>query len=244
MDYLLLLTVRQILKCSATHKNICIGSLAGSLSTCVVLALPMEMPFVKLLLFHIVINIGMIKIGLRIKEKHELLRAWIGLYVGGFLFGGIFTYFQQYIKTGSLFFAIAVLSYWTVQGIWSFITCLLHINQYRCTVTLYLDEKECTVEAIIDTGNSLRDPLTDQPVCVVEKVVMENLIKEEKIEELRNIFFHSVGTEKGRIPVVQLEKMCIHQEKERWIEHPLIGICKERISANGGYKMILNPDIF
>lgn len=244
MDYLLLLTVKKILKCSATHKNIFIGSLTGSLFTCVVIAMPLEMPFMKFILFHIVINTLMVKVGLRIKKIRDTLRALIGLYIGSFLLGGIFTYLRQYVKTGSLFFGIAVLSYWMMQGVWAFITCIQRINQSTCKVTMYLGEVQCTVNALVDTGNCLRDPLTGCPVCVVEKGAMEELIEEEKIGELRNIFFHSVGTENGRIPVIQLEKMCVHRETKCWIFHPIVGICMERISENGGYEMILNPDIF
>jgi hypothetical protein len=32
--------------------------------------------------------------------------------------------------------------------------------------------------------------------------------------------------------------------KEFWIEKPLIGISEEMVSAEGEYKMILNPNIF
>lgn len=140
MDYLMLLIVKRILKCSATHKNICIGSLFGSLSVCVVTAMPLKIPFLKLILFHVVINTQMLKIGLRIKKK-ELPRAFLALYAGGFLLGGIFTFLRQYIRTGSLFFAAAVLSYHAAQGIWSFLGCLQRFNQSKCTVTLYFGEK-------------------------------------------------------------------------------------------------------
>ena len=117
MDFLLLLIARKILKCSATHGNICLGSLVGSLLTCFVVVLPVRSAILKLMLFHIVINVLMIYIGLRVHTLREIVRAWIALYIGGFLLGGVFTYFQQYLKMGSLFFAVAVFSYWIVQGI-------------------------------------------------------------------------------------------------------------------------------
>ena len=64
MDFLLLLITRKILKCSATHGNICLGSLVGSLLTCFVVVLPIRSAILKLMLFHIVINVLMIYIGL------------------------------------------------------------------------------------------------------------------------------------------------------------------------------------
>lgn len=244
MDYLLLLLLRKMLKCSATHKNICIGSLVGSLSVCLVTALPIKPPWIQWLLSHVVINTLMVKTGLAVREIRKLPGALAGLYAGGFLLGGIFTYLRQYVRVGSLFFALAVLSYWLAQGVWSFITGLQRIGQCRCTVTLYQEGKACTVEALIDTGNQLRDPLTDCPVCVIGQKGMRDLIGEEKIGELRTIGFRSVGEENGEIPVIRLEKMCIHREEERWVEHPVVGICGERVFGEDGCQMIINPDIF
>ncbi|MDO4451418.1 MAG: sigma-E processing peptidase SpoIIGA [Lachnospiraceae bacterium] len=244
MDFLLLLLAKKILKCSATHGNICLGSLCGSLLTCLVVMLPVKRPVLKLIMFHMVINIAMIYIGLRVHTLRETIRAWIALYIGGFLLGGVFTYFQQYLKIGSLFFAVAVLSYWIVQGIWSFIVCMQRVNQKKCDVTLYRDGQRCRLHALVDTGNSLSDPLTKQPVCIVEKGAVENWLYEGEIKKLRRIFFHSIGKDCGTLPVLELEKMCIHNEKECWVMKPVIALCEEKISADGEYGMILNPDIF
>ena len=75
MDYLLLLIVKRILKCSATHGNICIGSLAGSFMTCVVIAAPFENTLIKFILFHFVISLLMLKIGLGLSSLEETLRG-------------------------------------------------------------------------------------------------------------------------------------------------------------------------
>lgn len=244
MDFLLLLLVKKILKCSATHGNICLGSGIGSLLTCLVVILPVKSTALKLILFHMVINISMIYIGLRVHTLREIVRAWIALYIGGFLLGGVFTYFQQYLKMGSLFFAVAVLSYWVVQGIWSFVICIQRVRQTECDVTLYRNGQKCTLHALIDTGNSLSDPVTKQPVCIVEKRAVAEWLCEEEVRGLRRIFFHSIGKDCGTLPVMKLEKMCIHNEKECWVMKPVIALCEEKISADSAYGMILNPDIF
>lgn len=244
MDYLLLLIVKRILKCSATHGNICIGSLAGSFMTCVVIAAPFENTLIKFILFHFVISLLMLKIGLGLSSLEETLRGFVTLYISGFLLGGILTYLHQYVRTGSLFFGIAVLGYQLAQWVWSFIVCLQRFSCHRCRVTLYFGGAAHTVDAIIDTGNSLRDPVTGKPVCVVEKNEIYKIVREESTDGLRTILFHTIGKEQGEIPVIELTQMCVHNGKEYWIDNPVIGICGERISAGGGYGMILNPDIF
>lgn len=67
--------------------------------------------------------------------------------------------------------------------------------------------------------------------------------KEKELQTLRYIPYCSVGTEKGVLPVIRAEKMCIHTGKECWVEKPLIGICEEDSFTNGEYQMILNPAI-
>lgn len=244
MDYLLLLLVRRMLKCSATHGNICIGSILGSFLTCVTVGLPIPCASVKFFIFHTIISFLMLKTGLRVHGTSEYLRGLIGMYTAGFLLGGVFDFLHQYVKIGSLFFGIAVLSYYVVQGIWSFVSLLHRYTSYHCEVRLCFPEGECTVDALIDTGNSLSDPETGRPVCVLEREKVNQYISNDKISNMRKIPFCSVGETQGLLPVMEIEEMYVHREKEYRIRHPVIGICGERISASGNYGMILNPDIF
>ncbi len=244
MDYLLLLIVKRMLKCSATHGNICIGSCLGSLLTCMIVILPIPYASVKIFIFHTGISFLMLKIGLRIQGKSEYMRGMIGLYIAGFLLGGVFEFLHQYVRIGSLFFGIAVLSYYVVQGIWSFVSILHRFTSYHCSVTLFFAEGECTVDALIDTGNCLSDPVSGAPVCILEKEKANKYISNEKISSLRKIPFCSVGESRGMLPVMEIEKMYVHREKDYRICHPVIGICGECISGSGTYSMILNPDIF
>ena len=69
------------------------------------------------------------------------------------------------------------------------------------------------------------------------------ILKENELQTLRYIPYCSVGTEKGVLPVIRAEKMCIHTGQECWVEKPLIGICEEDSFTNGEYQMILNPAI-
>ena len=100
------------------------------------------------------------------------------------------------------------------------------------------------MEALIDTGNSLIDPITGNPVCILESEKVKDYISCEKVSKLRKIPFCSFGEREGMLPVMEIEKMCVQKEKEYRILHPVIGICGERISGHGTYGMILNPDIF
>lgn len=242
MDYLLLLLERRILKCSATHGSVCVGALLGALLTCIAIGLPFP-SIVKFIWFHIAVNTIMIRIGLKIKFGKTFFRAFLMLYISGFLLGGVFEFLHQYIRTGSLFFGLAVLSYYLVQGIWKVITWMQSRNRYFCQVDLYLGQTKRTVGAILDTGNHLMDDITGKPVCVLDKQEVSEMFSQKDIPGLRYVPYHSIGKQEGVLPVFYLDRMCIHQEPKYWVEKPLIGICESEISSEKEYKMILNPDI-
>lgn len=242
MDYILLAAVRKMLKCPVTHRRIALGALLGSALTCLVIILPVPYAFVKFILFHGVVNVLMIRAGLRAKWGPDMLKAWIMLYIGGFLTGGVFQFLGQYMRIGSLFFVLAVASYYAVSGIWSLISCLSRQNQYRCQAELFMNGRKCQVQALIDTGNGLRDELTGKPVCILDKNVARELLAGSEAVRIRYIPYHSIGKREGVMPLVTLEKMCISNGKKQWIEEPLAAICEDEMTADK-YKMIINPEI-
>lgn len=244
MDYLLLLIVRKMLSCSATHGSVCLGALLGSLLTCIVVVLPIPYPFIKLVLFHVFVNTCMIRVGLKIKNIRSFVKSLIMLYIGGFLLGGILEALRQYVRVGSLFFAVAIAGYYMVLGIWKFISYVQRWNQYHCIVELYLGEEKYRIKGLIDTGNGLCDPLSGQPVCILDRTAARKLLGGECVKNVRYIPYQSIGKKEGVLPAFQIDKMCIHRDTECWVEAPLIGISEEEVSAGGEYEMILNPNLF
>lgn len=244
MDYILLLIVRKILKCSATHGNVCLGAIVGSFLTCLVVVIPIPYPFIKLILFHVFVNTCMIRVGLKMKTIRHFVKAFIMLYIGSFLLGGIMELFQPYVKVGSFFLAIAIAAYYVVLGIWKFICYVQRWNQCHCKVELYLGDEKYQINGMIDTGNGLRDPISGLPVSILDRVVAKQLLGEERIENIRYIPYQTIGKKAGVLPAVQIDKMCVYRDAECWIHEPLIGISEEEISAGGEYEMILNPNLF
>jgi len=244
MDYILLLIVRKMLKCTATHGRICIGAAVGSLLTCLVVILPIPYTIIKLILFHVLVNTCMIRVGLKIKTIRSFLKAIIMLYIGSFLLGGIMEVFRPYIRVGSLFLLIAIVGYYLVMAIWRFLSYMQRWNQCHYTVELYLGNKKYQIKGMIDTGNGLRDPISGTPVNILDRHTARTLFGEEHLKDVRYIPYQSIGKKAGVLPAVQLERMCILKDTECWVERPLIAISEETISKGGEYEMILNPNLF
>lgn len=247
MDYILLLIARRILKCPATHGNICLGALVGALFTCIVVSLRIPYTLIKLLLFHGFINIVMIIIGLKIRGIQKCIKAFFTLYISGFLMGGVFEFIYQYvggyIEVGSLFLVIAIACYYIAIGLLSLLMKMLRFGDYYCQVILILGENQCKTQAIVDTGNHLTDHLTGKAVSVIGRETAEKLLENNLPDKIRFIPYHTIGKKNGVIPVIALDKMCIEGKVNEWIDHPLIGISDTKISENEEYDMILNPEV-
>lgn len=242
MDSLLLLSVNQMLKCPTTHGRIFLGGAIGSVLTCAVIAMPVP-GGIKFILFHTAVNTIMIKTGLRVKGKKQFWKAFGLLYIASFLFGGILQALRPYVRTGSLFFAAAVCCYYLMRGIWKFLVRLKELQKKICEITLYTSTGEQKVKALIDTGNALNDNLSKEPVSVVDKALAKSILSDEDVKNgFHYIPYRTVGKE-SVMPVFRIKKMCIHLEEEKWIDRPFIGVCKERVSEQEEYQMILNPDL-
>lgn len=244
MDYILLLLLKKMLSCSATHGTVFLGGLVGSLFTCIVVILPIPYPAVKFVLFHMFVNTCMIRVGLRIKTVRSFVKALILLYIGGFLMGGIMEYFSQYVRVGSLFLLVAIVAYYMVLGIWNFISKVQRWNQSHYQVDLYLQDKRYSVRGLLDTGNSLTDPISGQPISVLERKLAEKLLEEKEEKFFRYIPYRTIGKAEGVMPVFRVDRMCVHRDTDCWVETPLLGISEEEVSAEGAYELILNPNLF
>lgn len=119
-------------------------------------------------------------------------------------------------------------------------------ENFVCQATLVCEETKVTVTALIDSGNSLMEPVSGKPVSVVEEAVLRSLW-ETGGPGFRVIPYHSIGKKKGILEGYLLPELRLETE----------GICKvfrnvyiaaspEGISVSEGgeadsIKMIVNP---
>ena len=244
MDYIVLLLVRKMLKCSATHGRVFIGAMLGALLTCIVVALPIPYAFIKYVLFHGFINICMVQVGLKVKTIPNFIKAIFLLYIGSILMGGILEIFRPYIRTGSLFLFLAILGYYMVLGIWKFLSYMQRWNRYHMDVELCIGERKQLVRGFLDTGNGLCDPVTGKPISIVDKSTVNKLLGKETIKNIRYIPYKTIGSKERVMPCFQIDFLHICGEHEYIVKEPLIGISEEKFSSRGECEMILNPNLF
>lgn len=132
----------------------------------------------------------------------------------------------------------------------------------HCKLQIYLEGKFINIEAIIDTGNFLRDPITKTPVIVVEKEVLrgtlpDNIINNlseiisgkdinigDYISKIRIIPFSSLGKENGLLLGIKANNVCInHNEENLNLNNVIIGIYNGTLSKSNKYSALVGLNL-
>ncbi len=112
------------------------------------------------------------------------------------------------------------------------------------TVHLQWEGRSETVCGLLDTGNHLEEPLTGRPVSIVDAPLAKRLLGSEW-EGRRGFYlipYHSIGTEKGWMRGVTIDRMVVElQDAKMVVERPVLAICESRVSVQNRYQMILHP---
>lgn len=111
-----------------------------------------------------------------------------------------------------------------------------------CSVTLF-GQKSIKVEALLDTGNGLIEPISGKPVAILDKEIFESVFGNGEMLMFRAIPYHSVGKMHGILPGYLLDKIVVETEEgAKEYRKIYIGIC-DNISETDKYKMIMHPKI-
>lgn len=246
--FLLRLTGRILGKSTSLGRCFC-GSAIGSAGYCTVLCLP-GIPYVwKVFIGMIPVGLFMTKLGLETKGKRELLYGMGFLFTCSFLLGGFILFLKERllfsggygnsatvtILCGFIGYELADqgLKYWRQKK----------EERFR-KVKLTADRGEIEVWALVDTGCGLVDPLSKRPVAVLEEDVWSQMSRQMRQEKYKVIPFHSIGKEHGFLEGYEVESMeVIGEVGERHCQKVIIAVFKGKLSKNGGYQMILPPEL-
>lgn len=115
-------------------------------------------------------------------------------------------------------------------------------------LTIYIQGKKIDINAIIDTGNSLCDPITGTPVIVCEYPSLTEILPQEGeslLEKMMNaklkvrvIPFSSIGKENGVMIGFMPDKTEVDGKET---EKCIVGVSENKLSAEEDYHALLNP---
>ncbi|MBQ5560587.1 MAG: sigma-E processing peptidase SpoIIGA [Lachnospiraceae bacterium] len=137
---------------------------------------------------------------------------------------------------------------------------MVHIMNSKYCYHIVLEKNGIQKEEIgfWDTGNGLYTPWTREPVCITEHKYVREFFSEEEYnkqelllqlkdhvptcrEKIVWIPYHSIGKTQGILPSMYFDRLEIKTEKQTIrYDHLLIAFCKERISRQKQYQLILH----
>ena len=143
------------------------------------------------------------------------------------------------------------------------IKCKISKKDFICNIEIKIDEKNISTKAMIDTGNLLKEPITNIPVVVVESNLLKNIIPNEILENIDSILggdlskipeniknqyflkmrvipFTSLGKENGMLLGIKAQEIKIEEMNEtRKIEKVRIGLYNKKINKRGEYHALI-----
>ncbi|HHW49680.1 MAG TPA: sigma-E processing peptidase SpoIIGA [Clostridiaceae bacterium] len=284
MNYLILLTTSKFIRSKVSNFRLLVGAIIGAAYVVLMVVLPgikaLYTVFARILLSCVIVAVAFSP-----KKFNSFFKTLAIFYVCTFIFAGAafaFLYFNQnggFIRNGIIY--VFWRSKWTVLFLSIVMGAIIvrifwDILQYRLVkekllnqLKIAFENKAIELSALVDTGNSLHDPLTNMPVVVVEF----DAIKEILPADIRSIFnesrendlvtitgiisssqwfsrfrlipYTSLGKENGMLIGFKPDYIEISDsnEERKGISDVIIGIYNKALSKNEKYKALLNPEL-
>ena len=122
--------------------------------------------------------------------------------------------------------AVAACSAWLVTILLRIIREKRMENRVITEVELELCGHTLQIKGWLDSGNTLKEPITGRPVCIVRPGLMETLLSCMEQPELRYtvIPYHSVGVEKSLLEGYRIDRLVVRGKS--W-NSPILAVCEE-----------------
>ena len=283
MNYIIILATGLIVKCKIRHLRFLLASTIGAIYTVIAYISKLEIYsniIIKFLLSIIIVYVAY--------NPQNIKRMWkdvLFFYLTSFLFGGVafaLIYVlkpQDVLMKNGLFLGTYPLK---TIGISAIIAYIIIINCFKliknkilkkntyCNLEIHLNKKTVKALALIDTGNLLREPISNTPVVIVEHSLLYNVLPKEILnnldeiiggnfenipENIQNIYrsklklipFSSLGKEHGMLLGIKPEYIDIIKDDEdeqeiKHVDNIIIGIYNKSLTKRGEYRALIGSE--
>ena len=249
-NYYAALLLEKLADCRLGSVRRILGAFTGAVLSCVLLFLPGLPGMVKVVAGELLT--GLILAGTAARREKRV-RFWVlfaDFWAGVFLIGGILTALQNlfYLWTGRRLTVPGQILFGALStALVSFgITLFRRLKgQSIFPVELRQGERQIWLKGLLDSGNSLQEPISGAPVCLMEQSAFEDFLpkayQEAHPERFRVIPFSSVGKERGLLQGFLVEQVILHRpERCEKKQDVVLAKAPEHMALEGRYQMILH----
>lgn len=281
MNYIILFATYVIIKPKEKHPQIRIilSSLIGSVYAVIVYLNILSI--YSNLFAKIILSIVMVYVAFNPKNAKVLLKQILIFYLVSFIFGGCTFALIYFIKPenvrmkNGVFVGVYPLKVGLIAGAIAFVTTQIafKINKSKLNnkntffnIQLYYKNQSITVKALLDSGNMLKDPISQAPVIIVERESLSKIIPEKVLDYIGNIIggdetenkqdiqeylskirmvpFMSLGKENGMLVGIRLDKIKIETEDiDIQKENIIAGIYEKKFTKDNKYNALIGLNL-
>lgn len=280
INYIILYVTGIISKTNIKQLKILLGSIIGA--TYAIIYYILNLKIYSSFIIKIILSIIIIYVSFNPKKFKILFKQVILFYLISFVFAGAtigiiyMVNFQNItIQNGVLVgnYTIRtiligiIIAYFLVMIGEKIIKTKFSKKDMICDIEVSFENKKIKTKALIDTGNMLKEPITNTSVIVLEytlfydiipKPILDNLenilggdlskipkdLQTEYISKFRVIPFSSLGKQNGILLGVKGENLIVNiNEEMKKIDKVIIGIYNKPLTKNGEYKGLLGLEI-
>lgn len=278
MNYIILFATAYIMKIKISHIRIIASSSIGAVYS--IMLYMQILPIYSSIFMKIILSVVMVYISYAPKSVKIAIKQLIIFYLISFAFGGCAFALLYFVKPQDIFIKNGVyigtypLKIALLGGIVGFIITYIAFKIIKNKATkeemiyklkIKINDKTVEVNALLDTGNKLKDPITLVPVIVIEKQKLYNFLPEEILENIDKIIggdsnklieenikymskfrvipYNSIGKQNGLMLGFKADEVkIIIDEEERTIKNTIIGIFNQSFNSQT-YSALISLEI-
>jgi len=280
MNYIILFATYVIIKPKTKYPQIrmILSSLLGSIYAIIVYLNILSI--YTNLLAKITLSVVMVYIAFAPPNVKQLLKQILIFYLVSFIFGGCTFALIYFLKPenvemkNGVFVGMYPIRVGLIAGVIAFIITQIafKINKSKLNnkntfieIELYNKNKMTKARALLDSGNMLKEPISQKPVIVVEKTTLSKIIPEEVLDyiekivggddqeknemqeylsKIRMVPFMSLGKENGMLIGIKLDKIKINTEDIRLEKENIIaGIYEKKLTKDNKYNALIGLNL-
>lgn len=278
MNYIILFATGFIMKIKLHHIRLILSALLGGVYA--ILSYMEIFPLYSTMAVKIILSIGMVYIAFFPKGVKSLLKYLVMFYLVSFAFGGCAFALLYFVKPEDIFMINGVyvgtypIKIALLGGVVGFVITYIAFKVVKTRMTkkslihdveIKIEEKIIKLKALLDTGNGLKEPITGEPVIVVEKeqlydILPGNILKnidkiiggdwgnlEENLEyrtRFRIIPFKSIGKQNGMLLGFRVDEVNVITDIDKIVNQKVIMcIYNQTLTRTNTYSALIGLDM-
>ena len=279
MNYIILFGTGYIIKLKIKHWRILVSSSIGAVYA--ILAYMGIFPLYANIVVKIILSLCMVYIAFNPKNIKAIIKELALFYLVSFALGGcafallyivrpqdIFMKDGVYIGTYPLKIALlgGVVGFIITYVAFKVVKTRMNKNELIYEIVLKINEKELTTKVMLDTGNMLKDPISNNPVVLIEKKILYNILPKELLENTKNMLggdfknnedleneyrtrlriipFTSVGKQNGMMLGIKVDEIKIITDIDEIINtNAIVCVYEKEFSKRGKYFGIIEMNL-